>query len=394
MRKISNNKFKRIDISENLNRELIDYYVRWKQRYLRTVENVPKKQQYLLYTFDQPSLENAVSTSESMGYATIIFAMMSKFDPQAKEHFDNSYNFIKMYPSIYNKNLMAWQQIMSTNGDIINVSSSTSSATDGDMDISFGLLLADKLWGSKGEVNYRNEAIKRIKAIMDSCVDKEDYILTLGDWVQGIKENKFKKVTRSSDFMIDHLMEFMRVDRENSIKWQNVIKKIRTIIGGQMSRESKNTGLMPDFFVKSGNEYMAPNTKVLETEHDGDYYFNACRTPFRYSMEIISNGSGVSNQLKVMNNWVINSSKGDPKNIKTGYYIANGIPGNPINNGNDLSFTAPFLVLALINNRVWASDLWNEIVRTPLEQSTFYGNTLKLLSMIVASGNWINLNRK
>ena len=35
---------------------------------------------------------------------------------------------------------------------------------------------------------------------MDSCVNKRDYILTLGDWVIGIKDNNFKYDTRAQIF--------------------------------------------------------------------------------------------------------------------------------------------------------------------------------------------------
>ena len=36
----------------------------------------------------------------------------------------------------------------------------TGSATDGDMDIAYSLLLADNLWGSHGKINYKEEAIR------------------------------------------------------------------------------------------------------------------------------------------------------------------------------------------------------------------------------------------
>ncbi|HEY5524461.1 MAG TPA: hypothetical protein VIK26_03880 [Clostridium sp.] len=42
--------------------------------------------------------------------------------------------------------------------------------------------------------------------------------------------------------------------------------------------------LMPDFFIKDKGKYIAPKVKVLETIHDGDYYYNSCRIPWRYSI--------------------------------------------------------------------------------------------------------------
>ena len=67
------------------------------------------------------------------------------------------------------------------------------------------------------------------------------------------------------------------------------------------------------------------------------------------------------------------------QNIKSGYYIA-----------NDLSFIAPFLVSSLIEkgNDDWTISLWKTLINKPITQCTFYENTLNLMAMIVASGNW------
>jgi len=374
----------------NLNLELLSFYNEWKIRYLRLVEGSYTFKEYLFYTLDQPTLNNAVTCSEAMGYGMVIFPIMSKFDITAKIHFTSIYNYIKSYPSIYNNNLMAWQQIKDSEGNIVNSEAKTSSATDGDMDISYGLLLAHKLWGENDKTNYKNEAVKRINALMDSCVNKNDYILTLGDWVKGIKDNNSKYVTRSSDFLIYHIREFIKLDTKNSNEWKLVIEKINFIISEQMKRQSKYNGLMPDFFIKDTGEYIAPQVKVLETIHDGDYYFNSCRIPWRYSMDIILNKTPVTTQLHTLNNWIKKETLSNPKNIKSGYYVANDYPGTPFGSTNNLSFIAPFLVSSLIENGNddWTISLWNTLIDKPIQRCTFYENTLKLMAMIVATGNW------
>lgn len=374
----------------NLNSELLSFYNDWKIRYLRPVKNSYPLKEYLYYALDQPTPNNAVTVSEAMGYGMTIFPLMSKFDVTAKTHFTYLYNFIKSFPSIYNNNLMAWQQIKDTNGNIVNAEAETSSATDGDMEISYGLLLAHKIWGENDKINYKAEAIKRIKALMDSCVNKTDYILTLGDWVEGIKNNNFKYVTRSSDFILYHLREFIKFDTANAQSWHLVIQNINSIISLQMKRESKYNGLMPDFFIKSNGQYIAPKVKVLETEHDGDYYFNSCRIPWRYSMDIILNKVPVTNELHTLNTWIKNETFSNPQNIKSGYYLANGIPGKPFGSSNNLSFIAPFLVSSLIEKsyKDWSVFLWDTLISKPITKCTFYENTLKLMAMIAATGNW------
>jgi endo-1,4-beta-D-glucanase Y len=374
----------------NLNLELLSFYNDWKIRYLRPVENSSPLKEYLFYTLDQPTFNNAVTCSEAMGYGMVIFAIMSKFDVSAKAHFASIYNFIKSYPSIYNNNLMAWQQVKDSYGDIVSSEEETSSATDGDMDISYGLLLAHKLWGKNEKINYEDESVKRINALMDSCVNKRDYILTLGDWVLGAAENNFKYVTRSSDFMLYHIREFIKFDTKNSNEWKLVIRTINSIISEQMKRQSQHTGLMPDFFIRANGNYIAPKIKVLETLHDGDYYFNSCRIPWRYSMDVILNNTPVTPQLHTLNNWIREKTLSNPENIKSGYYIANNSPGEPFGSSNDLSFIAPFLVSSLIEegNDDWTISLWNALINKPITKCTFYENTLKLIAMIVATGNW------
>lgn len=378
---------------EQLTFELLKFYEKWKNRYLRVVKDSSPTKEYLFYTLDQPMTNNAVTCSEAMGYGMVIFPIMYKFDKSAKEHFTNIYNFIKSYPSVYNKNLMAWQQIMDSNGNIVNREPETSSATDGDMDISYGLLIADKLWSKIDKIDYKYQAIKRIQGLMDSCVDKDDYSLTLGDWVTGLANSTFKGVTRSSDFMLYSLRTFTKTDTKNSKKWNLVIARIQKIISNQMKRESKDNGLMPDFFVKEKGVFIAPNKKILESIHDGDYYFNSARIPWRYSMDSILNKKiSISKQLSTLNKWIIKTTSTNPKNIVSGYYLRNGPPGQPFGSSNDLSFVAPFLVLSLLqkDNPNWTINLWNHILSVPIESSTFFGNTLKLMAMIVATGNWIS----
>ncbi|GAA0075706.1 glycosyl hydrolase family 8 [Clostridium sp. CTA-5] len=377
--------------NEELTLELLSFYHKWKKLYLRTVKNSSPTKEYLFDTLEAPTENNAVTSSTAMGYGMIIFSIMSNFDTTAKEHFNNIYNFIKAYPSIYNDNLMAWQQIIANNGDIINTNPKTASATNGDIDICYGLLIANKLWRKEDKIEYKKEALKRINALMDSCVDKEDYILNLGDWVNTNVNSKFKGITRSSDFSVYILKEFVKVDLTNSNAWRNVIKRINNIINNQMNRESKKNGLMPDFFIKDKNQFIAPKEKILETIHDGDYYYNSCKTPWRYSMDILLNNTPITNQLSTLNNWIITKTNSNPKNIVSGYYVAQSTPGEAFGVPNDLSFIAPFLVSSLIQNKneIWTIELWKILIDTPIENSLFYGNTLKLIAMIVATGNWV-----
>ena len=83
----------------------------------------------------------------------LIFAYMAGYDKDAKTYFDGMFNMYDKHRSTENNANMSW---------IIDKSESTSkdsdSATDGDLDIAFALLLADKQWGSDGKINYLEQA--------------------------------------------------------------------------------------------------------------------------------------------------------------------------------------------------------------------------------------------
>lgn len=184
------------------------------------------------------------------------------------------------------------------------------------------------IFGEKTDLasHYFSDARLRMNALMTSCVCPKASIILLGDWVLGIGHSPYESVTRSSDFMTYLIKSFMQIDQQNSYIWEQVLFRINSIVAYQMERQSKQNGLMPDFFIRAGKNYSAPKNKVFETNHDGDYYYNSCRTPWRYAMDTILYNTPVSIQLYTLNKWVRQNTEGNPASIMSGYYLANGIP--------------------------------------------------------------------
>ncbi len=197
---------------DQLDNDVKRIYDEWKGRYLVQHPQKPN-QYYVFYNLEKINdPENAVSCSEGHGYGMLATALMAGYDDKAKVYFDGLYYFYKAHPSINDPALMAWQQIKTSNGDIMNTppyanEDGNFSATDGDMDIAYALLLADKQWGSNGEINYLKEAKTIINAIMDKDVNVDEWILKLGDWVNN-DDSTYGMGTRSSDFMLSHLKVF------------------------------------------------------------------------------------------------------------------------------------------------------------------------------------------
>src|SRR5262245_66006088 len=99
----------------------------------------------------------------------IIFALMAGYDSQDKQYFDGMFNMFDKHRSKNNPNNMSW---------LIDKSEQSSkdqdSATDGDMDIAYALLLADRQWGSNGKINYLEEARKIITDGIKKSAMSED----------------------------------------------------------------------------------------------------------------------------------------------------------------------------------------------------------------------------
>lgn len=378
-----------------LDKQLTDFYKAWKDYYLVEVKESKPIQKYVYYNREHLAEPyDAIACSEGQGYGMLVSAMMAEFDPNAKADFDAQYRYAKAHPSAYTPEFMAWQQVMDGTSILDTPEGGQSSATDGDMDIAYALLVADKKWGSTGSINYKKEAVVIIKALMKDVVHPTEYVLKLGNWVDD-EDPVYGKSTRLSDFMLEHIKVFKKYDKENAVKWNKVYWKMIAIINYQYrSGGSIATGLMPDFMVKGNNgKYLPAEPDFLESEHDGDYSYNACRVPMRFAMDYMITGStNVKAQLDALNKWIKIETKGKPENIRSGYYISGGKNGTSYAEYGDLCFVAPFMVSAMINasNQSWLNSLWDYTVSYTIDQGSYYDNSLKLLSMIVTSGHWIS----
>jgi len=87
-----------------------------------------------------------------------------------------------------------------------------------------------------------------------------------------------------------------------------------------------------------------------------------------------------------MTAWFRHAVQDNPSRIGDGYDLG----GTAFSHQRAMAFVAPLAVAAVVDaaNQQWLDALWTEIVRTPRQDEEYYGNTLKMLAMIVLSGNW------
>ncbi|WP_163508279.1 glycosyl hydrolase family 8 [Fodinicola acaciae] len=316
--------------------------------------------------------------AEGQGYGMVITALMAGADPDAKANFDGMVKFVLAHPSVNNHNLLAAEQ----NSSCRSVDGSDS-ATDGDLDVAYGLLLADVQWGSGGTYNYKDLAVKHINAIKASEVNSSTHLMLLGDWSDSGESHH--NITRSSDFLIDHFRAFRKATGDSA--WDTIRAAHQKLITSQQAKYAPNTGLLADFIVNTNTTPKPASGQVLEGPHDGDYSWNACRDPWRIGSDAVTSGDSASAaSARKLNSWIKSKTSGNANSIQTGYKLS----GSVSESGSDMAYTAPFAVAALTDagSQAWLDALWHKLATTSIDSSLYYGGSVQLQSMIVVSGNY------
>ncbi|NTS78534.1 hypothetical protein HR060_16955 [Catenovulum sp. SM1970] len=352
---------------QSLNQAVADFYQYWKAKYLKQATTGG----YYVHGADTDG--NAKGTSESHGYGMVILALMAGEENNAQQYFDGMYAFFDTHRSSINNELMGWY--------IDNQETGTgrySSATDGDMDIAYALILADKQWGSGGAINYRQEAIDMIEqGIAVSLLNQSSLRLMRGDW------DTDPQTTRSSDWMITHLRSYQALTGDTV--WQDAIIEIYQMVDEITSNYASNTGLMPDFIT---GDPAKPNPNDNTGENNaGNYYYNACRTPWRLGADFLLYNQ---KRAKLSSDKVIDFARTQVGNDLQMWKYQSGyrLDGTSIGaNWSSPAFIAPLAVAAAANeaNQDFLDAAW--LYMTANRQG-YFEDTINLLSMLMVTGNW------
>lgn len=351
-----------------------DYYEVWKGRYLTSGCGSGR-------VYVATEMEDSLTVSEAHGYGMLILAYMAGHDPDARALFDGMVAYYQDHPSNGSSELMAWSQDEDCDNNL-----SAWSATDGDLDIAYALLLADQQWGSQGAVDYLAEALEMIEAIRQHDVDASACYALLGDWADP-GDALWYEATRSSDFMPGHFDSFAAFVLGSD--WSQVTDCSYDLFAQMQSQHAPATGLLPDFVLDVGSGSPEPAyPDFLEDEHDGAYFYNACRVPWRIGIHFLTTGDPRARDVAgAMSNSFESLSGGDPYAIRAGYELdGSALPGS---NYDSLAFIAPVGVAAMANgaSQAWVDGLWAATTDPSLE-CDYYEDTIKMLVMIAMSGNW------
>jgi endo-1,4-beta-D-glucanase Y len=360
------------------------FYMIWKKQHIR--KNCPDLSQYYILNDENRSDGRGranICVSEGQGYGMIITVLMAGYDPESQEIFDGLYRLYISHPSSVDPYLMTWSILNGCKSK--NTGDDNNSATDGDLDIALSLLMADKQWGSNGNINYKQEAIKIIQAIKEHEINSQTYSVLISDAIQPDDPQYFD--TRASDFMPGHFREFFYATLDST--WLKVIDTGYSIFKHIQKKHSPASGLMPDFLQYVHHTYIPAKPKYMESNYDGNYYYNACRVPMRLSADYLLWGDDRAFELiDKMNHWIIKKTAMKPDKLYSGFMLS----GSNIK-GNDYStpaFIAPFVVSAMVGNenQKWFNELYPFLIQLDYKDFRYYNNTLKMFCLLMISGNY------
>lgn len=327
------------------------------------------------------STADFLTVSEGMGYGMLLTVLFAGHDPQARAIFDGLFAVVRARPAYAivphdpnGKYLMDWRLYPNgtTGGEGWN-------AMDGDLDIAMALLMADEQWGSTtGSWNYAQEAKNTIGALKSWCMAPDGTT----------KGQRLPDCSRTSDYMIGHFRAFHAATGDAF--WSQAVDRAYYLSDRIQTVYSPNTGLMPEFIIKTNTPepQPSPGYYVEYGDYEGWYYWNACRNPWRFATDYLLSGDArwktiTSRMVDFFHNKF--QASGDiTLAVECGYKL----DGTVLAGGDSPAFIAPVMLGGCVDGKyqqlVDAAWKWN--VANPI--SGYYDGEIQLLSSVVASGNW------
>jgi endo-1,4-beta-D-glucanase Y len=339
-------------------------YDSWVSKYLRSACGG-----YLVYaTGDAP---NRGTVSEAQGYGMNIVPLMAGYDKNAKAEFDGLWKVVRDHRD--RRGMMEWK--LDGRSCRYADSGTPDAATDGDLDIGYGLLLADAQWGG-----YSTAAHQWLARLYAADVAPSGYLKAEDD-----EDSSADNGTRPSDWMLDHLRAFAAYDRAHN--WNKVITKTENLLTEFTAKYSPKARLLSDFVVKANTTHPRPApANYQESQPDNIVGYNSIRVPWHLGTDALLYGSSVSKAAAARESASYKShAGGNPARI----YPHTKLDGTPTQTGDQCECANdPVGVAAMAaGDQAWTDKLWGYLAKNPFGD-TYYGETIKMLVYIVMAGDY------
>ena len=380
---------------QELRQDIVEKYNRYRDSYLRRSEN--GRHFFIRATGTGTNGAQAITISEAHGYGMMIFALMAGTRGDEREIFDGMNRLRKVQKSVANPNLMSWVVFDVESDDPVaeivdwtvpggqwSRFGRSNSATDGDLDNAYALLLAHRAWGAQ---EYLDDAKEVIAAIKESQMGANSRRPKLGDW------SASELNTRTSDWRPSHFRAFHKATGDRF--WLEAADTVYALLAEVSHR---TTGLIPDFVTGQNPAVPDPTGGGVAGEHNKDHFaYNACRTPWFLALDYAHYATpAAKKQIDKISAWLAeytdtNVSKFASMRRIDGTRIR--MDGNPADEVlyNTVVFISPLTSAMIANeaNQEFLNIAYNVLVTgNPARAYNAYSAAIQLLNMILITGNW------
>lgn len=343
-------------------------YNAWKSTYL--VHGCASNEYYVSTKGDGDATNNG-PVSEGQGYGMNIVPLMAGYDANAKAEFDGLWQLVKDHEDQYG--LMQWQ--LDGKSCKYYSSGTPDAATDGDLDVGYGLILADAQWGG-----YTAAAKAWLASLYAHDVAPDGHLKAEDD---GPNTD-----TRPSDFMLDHLRAFAAYDTAHD--WNKVVTRTEAVVSEFTAAYSSTYGLLSDFVVAANTTGPKPAPSCYqECQPDNIVGYNSIRVPWHMGTDALLYGSSIAavsyGEAKKLSSCAKKVSGGDPQKIYPHLKLtcAGYSTGDQAEEAGDSAGPAAMAA----GDQAWTDTLWDYLAANPFGDG-YYGQTIKMLVYIVMAGDY------
>jgi endo-1,4-beta-D-glucanase Y len=343
-------------------------YDSWKSTYLH--QGCASKEYYVSTKGDSDAT-NSGPVSEGQGYGMNIVPLMAGYDANAQSEFNGLWQLVKDHEDQYG--LMQWQ----LDGKTCKYYSggTPDAATDGDLDIGYGLILADKQWGG-----YSADAKAWLAAFYAHDVAPDGHLKCEDD---GPNTD-----TRPSDMMLDHLRAFATYDTSHD--WNKVIQRTEAVISEFTKSHSPSGGLLSDFVVNANTTSPKPApADYQEDQPDNIVGYNSIRVPWHLGTDaLLYGGSAAAVSLstaKLESACLKKESGGNPQNVYP-HTNLNCTPYSTSDQAEEAGDSVGPAAMAA-GDQAWTDAIWKQLSQNPFGDG-YFGETIKTLVYLVMAGDY------
>ncbi|MFE9423297.1 glycosyl hydrolase family 8 [Kitasatospora sp. NPDC006697] len=340
-------------------------YDSWKANYL--VHGCASNEYYVSTKGDGDATNNG-PVSEGQGYGMNIVPLMAGYDANAQTEFNGLWQLVKDHKD--QDGLMEWQ----LDGKTCTYYSSGTpdAATDGDLDIGYGLVLADHQWGG-----YTADAKAWLAAVYAHDVAPDGHLKCEDD---GPNTD-----TRPSDHMLDHLKAFAAYDTAHD--WNKVLTRTEAVINEFTSAYSSTGGLLSDFVVGADTTSPKPApANYQESQPDNIVGYNSIRVPWHLGTDALLYGDTTAQSVAAKESACLKKeSGGNPQKV----YPHTKLDCTAYSTSDQAEEAGDAVGPAAMaaGDQAWTDTLWNYLATNPFGDG-YYGESIKTLVYLVMAGDY------